>query len=204
MGTGTSSDRIANKRGFGSNLRTEILDAAERLLATTGSSEALTLRAIAREAGIAAPSIYPHFDDRDAILDIVVTRSFTRFREALEVTAAQTSGGIEGVDELGLSYLRFARENPGQYAIMFERAAQNVATPPHRYDEGLRAFRVLLSAIRDTPAGAKASEADLMLSAQTLFAALHGITVLMTTIPGFPWLDERALVRNAIRQVCGD
>jgi AcrR family transcriptional regulator len=42
----------------------------------TGSEAAVTLRGVAREIGISAPSIYPHFADREEILGAVLTRAF--------------------------------------------------------------------------------------------------------------------------------
>jgi AcrR family transcriptional regulator len=49
--------RARNRRGEGSKLRADILAAATRLLEQTGSEEAVTLRAVARQVGISAPSI---------------------------------------------------------------------------------------------------------------------------------------------------
>ena len=58
--------------------------AALALIERTGSAEAVTLRAVAREVGIAAPSIYAHFPDRDAVLMAVVVRIFDELTEAIE------------------------------------------------------------------------------------------------------------------------
>jgi Bacterial regulatory proteins, tetR family len=62
-----------------------------------GSAEAVTLRAVAREVGIAAPSIYAHFPDRDAVLMAVVVRIFDELTEAI-------AKGVEsaGQDPVGL------------------------------------------------------------------------------------------------------
>lgn len=62
-----SGTRARNKRGEGAQLRDEIVRAATKLLAD-GTSQAVTLRAVVREAGNSAPSIYPHFADLDAIM----------------------------------------------------------------------------------------------------------------------------------------
>src|SRR3954453_14306660 len=72
--------RTRNRRGEGALLRDEIVAAAERLLEREGNEEALTLRSVAREAGIAAPSIYTHFAARDAILEAVLDMAFDRLR----------------------------------------------------------------------------------------------------------------------------
>ncbi|MFE4174115.1 TetR/AcrR family transcriptional regulator [Streptomyces sp. NPDC056909] len=67
--------RSRNRRGEGARLRADILAAATDLL-DRGDERAVTLRAVARQAGIAAPSIYPHFPDRPAIMLAVVREAF--------------------------------------------------------------------------------------------------------------------------------
>ncbi|WP_213817057.1 TetR/AcrR family transcriptional regulator [Glaciihabitans sp. dw_435] len=202
MGTKTVVKRVGNKRGFGGELRTEILEAAERLLSSQASSEAVTLRAIAREAGIAAPSIYPHFPDRDAILDVVVGRAFDRLAELCATAAESAPAGIKAVQAMSVAYVRFAREHPGQYRILFERSSSNISSPPRPYREGIRAFDVLVQTLRSTETAQGVSNLELIRDAQTLFAALHGIAVLRPALPGFPWQDEGTLIENAVAHVC--
>ncbi|MET3803624.1 AcrR family transcriptional regulator [Nakamurella sp. UYEF19] len=195
--------RIGNRRGFGSDLREEILAGAERLLALSGPRNAVTLRAIAREAGIAAPSIYPHFRDRDAILDAVVARTFVALADTCRRAAVTAPRGVERIAAISLAYLAFARHNPGQYHILFERSTANIASPPHQYVEGIDAFGLLTSAFEDIAAEGAPRDLDSTLAAQSLFVALHGIATLTPALPGFPWLAESELVRNVIAKMVG-
>src|ERR1035438_6125957 len=87
--------RKRNRRGEGTRLRQDILDAASAILETTGSEDALTLRAIARDVGIAAPSIYAHCPDREAVLDQIVTDSFQQLSAALEAAREGVSDPVE-------------------------------------------------------------------------------------------------------------
>ena len=64
--------RRRNARGEGGRLAEEIVAGAIAIIERTGSDEEVTLRSVAREVGIAAPSIYTHFPDREAILWAVV------------------------------------------------------------------------------------------------------------------------------------
>ena len=197
----TTTKRLGNRRGSGSHLRDEILAAAERLLATSASREGVTLRAIAREAGIAAPSIYPHFPDRDAILDAVVARTFVALAETCRRAGATAPPGVEEITAISLAYLAFARCNSGRYRILFERAPGNIAAPPHEYPEGIAAFGILISAFKDIAAAGSSHPLDPMLAAQSLFVALHGIATLPPALPGFPWLGETVLVQNVITKI---
>lgn len=164
----------------------------------------MTLRATARQAGIAAPSIYRHFADRDAILDVVVLRTFETLARRCRRAAGDVQPGVDEIEAIATAYVKFAREYPGMYRILFERSPANIASPPHRYEEGIDAFSLLVEAVRRVVLDARADEQQPMLDAQTLFVALHGIATLPRALPGFPWQDETALIRNTITKVVGN
>lgn len=75
--------RPRNRRGEGDHLRTEILVAVADLL-DHGDERTATLRAVARAAGTAAPSIYPHFSDPQVIMLAVVREAFADLTGRLE------------------------------------------------------------------------------------------------------------------------
>ncbi|MGB7449338.1 MAG: helix-turn-helix domain-containing protein, partial [Ornithinimicrobium sp.] len=64
----STADRVKNRRGEGGRLREDILRGAAELLDQTGQEQAVTLRAVARQIGISAPSIYGHFPNRESML----------------------------------------------------------------------------------------------------------------------------------------
>ena len=68
-------------------LRGEILSAAAQILDATGDENAVTLRAVARAAGISAPSIYAHFPNRQAILLALVQDAFNDLTDHLRAAA---------------------------------------------------------------------------------------------------------------------
>jgi AcrR family transcriptional regulator len=69
---GGSPARVRNRWGQGERLRAEILMAAGQLLGELGTADGLTLRGVARQAGIAPASIYTQFADRAALIDALV------------------------------------------------------------------------------------------------------------------------------------
>ncbi|MER8060752.1 MULTISPECIES: TetR/AcrR family transcriptional regulator [unclassified Streptomyces] len=74
----TFKRRAPSQWGEGGALKEEILAAAARLLAESGREEALSLRAVAREVGIAAPSVYLHFKDRSELVATVTRRAYEK------------------------------------------------------------------------------------------------------------------------------
>jgi AcrR family transcriptional regulator len=116
-GSGRRRPRAA--QGRGGELRQELIEAAGRLLAAAGNEEAVTLRGVAREVGVAAPSIYLHFGDREELLRAVLVDHFAKFGAALK---RAVEGGHDPAERLRAgcrAYVEFARDSPGVYAVLF-------------------------------------------------------------------------------------
>lgn len=193
----SARNRRPNRWGEGGKLRDEIIDAATRLLEQTGSDDAVTLRAIARQAGIAAPSIYAHFPDSAAIISTVVGRTFDRFTADLRAVGPDISDPVDRLYALGHGYLRFARDHPELYRILFARTqhvarspAGNPASPPIHEAAGLEAFNILVDAIQACVDAGRSSSTRPVLDAIALWSALHGYSLLRDAVPYFPWPDH--------------
>src|SRR5215217_5217974 len=98
------------------DLRSALVRSALELLRAHGP-EALTLRAVARAAGVSQAAPYRHFADRRALVAAVAEEGFRRLHAEL-LAAVQASPGPRGFREIALAYVRFARENPAEYRVM--------------------------------------------------------------------------------------
>ncbi len=212
QGAGSGSRRQRNARGQGSKLTGEIVDAALALIDRTGTAESVTLRAVAREIGIAAPSIYNHFDDRDAILLAVVARLFDELTAAIQDAVSRAPADpVERLVAGCQQYVQWGLRNSARYSVLFEsrwtetaRAAEYckpVAIGPGWSavpEFGAAAFAQLADAIAAcVQAGASAST-DVVGTGTALWVALHGTVTLRTTRPRFPWPEP---VDEFVRQL---
>jgi len=119
MDAGTTRSR--NRRGQGELLRREIIDAALRMLNELGDDEALSLRAVAREVGIAATSVYIHFADRDELVFAALEQCTADLLRDLE--EAETSAGDDPVRRLRARLLflgAWTRDYAGLYKVLHE------------------------------------------------------------------------------------
>ena len=201
--------RQRNASGQGARLTDEIVAAALNLIERTGSDEAVTLRAVAREVGIAAPSIYAHFADRDAIIIAAVLQVFDELTDAIE--AGAESAGQDPVGRLvgGCeAYVKFGLEHPARYGVLFSErrlGMQDYCEPVQLSPDGkpvlefgAESFALLVQAIEDClEAGASAST-DVVADATAVWVAMHGIVTLRTALPGFPWPDPKQFVRQYV------
>src|SRR5580700_6564315 len=114
--------RTRNPRGQGERLRADLLAAAIDLLAERESVEDLSVRAVTARAGVSANALYLHFTDREELLAAVRERCFAELRSY--VLEAESAGAPDADAEaqaraMCLAYLRFARERPGHYRVLF-------------------------------------------------------------------------------------
>src|SRR5881397_2391605 len=100
------------------DLHDALLAAAERVLERDGLP-GLTLRAVAREAGVSHAAPTHHFGDLSGLLSELAAIGYRRFNAAM--TAARAAEGLPA--EKGLAsakaYVRYARAHPGMYGLMF-------------------------------------------------------------------------------------
>src|SRR5205085_8249512 len=102
------------------DLRRGLVDAARRLLEQEGPT-ALSLRAVAREAGVSPAAPYHHFKDKAELLDAVAQQGWDMLNAQMAAAKASTTGRDQ-LTELGLAYVCFARENPALYRVMYDGA----------------------------------------------------------------------------------
>jgi AcrR family transcriptional regulator len=103
-------------------LRSALVLAATELLAEGGLAS-ISLREVARRAGVSHNAPYRHFADRDSLLASLATQGFVQLGQEMD----RQSGGLA---ELGQCYVRFALAQPGHFALMF-----SVTLDKRRYPE---------------------------------------------------------------------
>src|SRR5215475_2854236 len=92
------------------DLRRALVDAARRLLESEGPS-ALSLRAVAREAGVSPAAPYHHFKDKAELLEAVAQEGWDLLNAEMHKAKAGDKGRHQ-LTALGIAYVCFARENP--------------------------------------------------------------------------------------------
>lgn len=116
-----SPGRQRNARGAGDQLRTDLLEAGADLIAEHGSVDGISLRAVARRAGVSPTAVYRHFDDHTELLQASVRHCWDNFLQVLESARAGDGDAFDAFDRCGVGYADFATSNPGQYRVMFSR-----------------------------------------------------------------------------------
>lgn len=186
------------------SLRDALVEAALGAVEEAGA-DALSMRDLARRAGVSSGAPYRHFADKTALLAAVATLGFIRFDARLGATAEQNAGrdldAVDRVSSLGVTYVRFAAEHPHLFRLMFGPSA-----PPPGTDQALDAARIaardhLPRALGKLQAEGLAADASLAELTELAWALVHGVASLHLDglIPGDPAAAERLAQRVTSR-----
>src|SRR5271170_1509677 len=118
-GTSPRPRRNPNERAYHhGDLRNGLLDAARTILEEEDLS-ALTLRAVARKAGVSHAAPYRHFPNHEALLVELALEGFAELQE--EIVGSATGPGLvsDRVCDIGAAYMRFVARRPALARLMF-------------------------------------------------------------------------------------
>ena len=171
-------------------LRQRILDTSERLLETEGLS-ALSMREVARRAGVTHQAPYHHFADRESILAELVAQGFDELGRRLARANDRAAGGDRERlgNESGQAYVSYAIDHPGVFRIMFRPELCDLSRFPAARESGARA-RAELDRLVVLLHGAEGTSS----LAHTYWAQTHGLACLLVDGPlgqALPGLRER-------------
>lgn len=108
-----STSKIGKRGYHHGDLPAALLRAAGNVLEKEGL-DALSLREVARKAGVSHSAPYRHFAEREALLAALATEGFERLGAAQREAAA--AGGLRAMGE---AYVLFALQNPQRFRLMF-------------------------------------------------------------------------------------
>ena len=125
-----TSSRRRNPRGEGAKLREQLVAATAEVLDEVGDADRISVRAIAKRAGVSPTALYLHFPDRDALVDATVDAGFAAFNDALLTAAGEHDDPRAALAAMGRAYLRFAAAQPALYAVLFSARRPLGPSPP--------------------------------------------------------------------------
>lgn len=180
--TGAIEKRQRNQRGEGARLKDELIGAAMRILDRSPNAE-LSLRMVAKEAGVAAPSVYRHFTDARAMMAEIVRTCWSQMGEHVSQAASNSADctPYEVLKAQMSAYVRYAMERPSRYQLLFALSYE----PESDLDGPLRpAFRPVRKTIEAfAAAGGKLPARDAFTSALMLISLAHGRIALAHLAP---------------------
>ena len=191
---GTKERRAREKEA----LRQRILVAARELFVSEGY-ENVSMRKIANKIEYSPTTIYLHFKDKADLLDSVCKETLLNLLNTLEELKRDKTDPIETVKKSGRAYVAFGLEYPQDYKLTF------VVRPQFQRGLGLqegsvgdKVFNYLREMVSECIRHEVFREVDVETTGQVLWAAVHGVTLLLIDFPDFPWTERDELVETVI------
>ena len=153
------------------DLRAAILTEAARLVAERGVDR-VSLRELAREAGVSHAAPAHHFTDRRGLFTALAAQGF-------ELLAAALTDARPRFIDAALAYVHFAIEHPGHYRVMFDKALLDTSSPELGAAEAAAGAELSRGVASLPDQRAKADPASAELAAWSL---VHGFSML--------WLND--------------
>ena len=151
------------------DLRAACVSAAMELL-EEGGETALSLRAVARRAGVSPAAPYRHYVDREALVSAVAALGYRELAERL-LAAHPSPSTPEQLTSVAVAYVQFALERPALFRIMF-------GEPCDRDNDERRAATAAVTLYLREIVGRVFPQADTEAMATATWALVHGLAFL--------------------------
>ncbi len=178
-------------------LQEEILEAARNLFVKEGY-ESVSMRKIADEVGCAPGTLYLHFDDKAAILGAICAETFTRLAKRMDAIRKDECDPLERLRRGGRTYVQFGLDHPHHYLLTFGRPKSDHAHGSAADMAGLNCFNGLRDCVKAAADAGALRSSDPECVAQVLWAATHGIVMLLLGKEGFPFVEQTRLIEGAL------
>ena len=192
MSANDNSVNINSRKGsyHHGDLRAELIRIGLQHLSRV-PSEDLSLREIAREAGVSATAVYRHFPDKRALESALCHAGAEQLGAEQSRAMDEAGGGQAGFNAVGRAYVRFALSNPALFRLISRTRA------PADFFEGKSDWQSsAMRLLRDSVAALSGGDADAQrVQAIQSWAMVHGLAFLM--LDGLVPADE-ALIDSVI------
>jgi AcrR family transcriptional regulator len=159
------------------DLKEALVDAAVRTLEAE-SLQAVTLRRLAREAGVSHAAPYHHFRDLDALMAAVAARGYRVLRAAISGRSSADADAFGRLQAAGRAYVAFAVSRPELFRLMFSGRWRDTKGYPELQEEERLTFRAL-EELMVGATGPGEGTSRVTAAARAAWALVHGIATLL-------------------------
>jgi len=178
-----SEDTPADRRRR--KVRDAIIDAAETIFTSEGE-EGISMRRLAEAIDYSPAAIYKYFASKDELFVAIREMFFQRLMD--RINQAMDEGGKVAplCARCMRAYIETGMEEPNHYMMAF---SPSTSAKPHMHEEkevGFQAESALVSMIQQGQAEGVFRQVDPRVASKSVWASLHGLTMLIVCIEDFP------------------
>lgn len=161
------------------DLKNALIKAGTEILAKNGVG-GLSLRKVAKKAGVSHTAPYAHFADKQALIAAISTEGFRRlYEQVFAVTEQHQDDPAQQLLETAWTYLQFAINDPDQFKIMFSSVLEKEKEYPDFVAMSQKTFQQVMTIVGSCQEAGVLREGDGALTAVTTWSAVHGLIALL-------------------------
>lgn len=162
-------------------LRDEILEISRSMLFEDGY-KSLSMRKIAKKAGVSATSIYLYFENKDHLLHTLIEESVEDLSRHIEKNALPVEHCIDRFKAIIRGYVDFGLTYPEKYEIIYKVKSDSMARyPKEKFRKARRAYELLVKTIEESVEKGQMDVDKPLVAAYSIWAQLHGIVSVVST-----------------------
>ncbi len=185
------------------NLRQTLIYEARASLKEKGVDK-LSLREVARNAGVSHAAAYHHFKDKTALVAAVAVAAFEELEAVLQAVP-RNDDTPERLGALMRGYITFALNNPDEFRLMFSPQLRSDEVRTEVESAGRATYALIVGALTSLEDERRLKPIDPKRAAITAWAAAHGLATLMLDGPLYrnaqTQADREALITSAVEHL---
>lgn len=183
------------------SLREDILEVSRNMLVKDGFGK-MSMRKIAKLAGVSATSIYLHFQNKDELLLALIESSIAKLALALEENLTDSDDSIMKLEKMAQSFVDFALENPQEYEIIYMvRPEEMPRFPKEKFQQIRRIYELLAGIISEGKHTGALNVDDPLMSAYMIWAQLHGVASVIISRRLDTRIPDKEFVSQAVDHI---
>ncbi|HEX2907335.1 MAG TPA: TetR/AcrR family transcriptional regulator [Phototrophicaceae bacterium] len=167
------------------DLKNALIRAGIEILSQDGM-QALSLRQVAKQAGVSHTAPYAHFADKQALIAAIAAAGYQKLYQQLVAAQENQNDALARLVALAQAYVQFALDEPDHFKITFSGIVETEQNYPEYVEQSKQCFALVVDGVVACQANGTLAAGDTQLMAVSIWASIHGFAQLLlgNQLPG--------------------
>lgn len=195
-----AGEPLVEQAGKNPGVREKLIDVATAEIERTGKAT-ISIREVARVAGLSHNAPYFHFPDKQALLMAVASRAFWKLHDKMVEASAEAENPADCHRLLGVGFVRFAVSNPGLFRLIGNKEVTGAAPTRELTNARIAAAQLFGAAVLDLTSRRTDKALDSKVAAVAGWSMMQGLSTLLIEgqmVPGLLGLESEDAVAEQV------
>lgn len=160
------------------DLKNALIQAGIEILSREGT-QAMSLRRVAKRAGVSHAAPYAHFADKQALIAAIAAEGYKKLYQQLSSAQFGQDDPLARLMAIAHAYLQFALDEPDHFRITFSGIVKAEKDYPEYVEQSKRCFALVAMVVEDCQAKGFFVGDDTQMLATSIWSCIHGFVQLL-------------------------